>query len=107
KLALERGIELFLLNRGESNRPVPDGAKILRGDIRDKDSARNALGDHKFDAVVDWIAFMPEHIETDLELFRGKTNQYIFISSASAYQTPPVNLPVTESTPLANPFWQY
>lgn len=107
KLALERGIELFLLNRGESTRPVPEGAKILRGDIRDKDSAKNALGEHKFDAVVDWIAFMPEHIETDLELFRGKTNQYIFISSASAYQTPPVNLPVTESTPLANPFWQY
>jgi nucleoside-diphosphate-sugar epimerase len=60
-----------------------------------------------FDVVVDWIGFKQEHIETDLELFRGQTNQYIFISSASAYQTPPVNLPVTESTPLANPFWQY
>lgn len=105
--AVEDGIDLYLLNRGQTERPVPDAAHILQGDIRDKASVRAALGEHTFDAVVDWIAFTPEHIETDLELFRGRTEQYVFISSASAYQTPPVNLPVTESTPLANPHWQY
>lgn len=107
QLATERGIELFLLNRGESRRSVPESAHILKADIRDKDSVQKALGTQTFEAVVNWIAFAPEHLETDLELFRNRTNQYIFISSASAYQTPPVNLPVTESTPLANPFWQY
>ena len=107
RLAVERGINLYLLNRGESHRAVPEGATVLRGDIRDTASARHALGDRTFDAVVDWIAFSPEHIETDLELFRGRTGQYVFISSASAYQTPPVNLPVTESTPLDNPVWEY
>jgi nucleoside-diphosphate-sugar epimerase len=107
QLAVARGIDLYLLNRGQSTRPVPEGAHVLHGDIRDRDSARQALGDHSFDAVVNWIAFTPEHIETDLELFRGRTGQYIFISSASAYQTPPAALPVTESTPLHNPHWLY
>lgn len=107
RLAVTRGIELFLLNRGETARAAPAAAKILRGDIRDKAAVETALGELRFDAVVDWIAFTPEHIETALELFGKRTDQYIFISSASAYQTPPVNLPVTESTPLANPFWQY
>lgn len=106
-LAVERGIELYLLNRGQSQRPSPPGATVLQGDIRDRDSALQALGDHQFDVVVEWIAFTPEHIETDLRLFHGRTRQYIFISSASAYQTPPVNLPVTESTPLHNPYWAY
>jgi nucleoside-diphosphate-sugar epimerase len=106
-LAIERGIELYLLNRGQSARIPPVGAIILNGDIRDKASAEAALGDLQFDAVVNWIAFTPEHIEMDLALFAGRTQQYIFISSASAYQTPPVNLPVTESTPLRNPHWAY
>lgn len=107
ELALERGIDLYLLNRGRSTRPVPDGAKVLIGDIRDRESAENALADHQFDVVVNWIAFTPDHVENDIELFSGRTRQYVFISSASAYQTPPANLPVTESTPLANPFWEY
>lgn len=105
--AVERGIDLFLLNRGESSRPVPDEVQVINADIRDKESARAALGTHEFDAVVDWVAFKPEHIETDLELFRGRTGHYIFISSASVYQTPPESLPITEKTPLSNPFWQY
>ncbi len=107
-LAVEKGHDVYLLNRGETtSRPAPSEAKILNGDIRDKESARKALGDHSFDAVANFIAFTPEHIETDIELFTGRTAQYIFISSASAYQTPPVNLPVTESTPLYNPIWKY
>lgn len=105
--AVERGMQLCLLNRGQSRRSVPPGVEILRGDIRNKDAVQKALGSRMFDAVVDWIAFTPDHIEMDLELFRGRTSQYVFISSASVYQTPPASLPVTESTPLRNPFWAY
>ena len=86
---------------------MPAGARILQGDIRDPDSVRRALGSQNFDSVVDWVAYTPDHIENDLDLFRGRTGQYVFISSASAYQTPPDKLPVTEETPLDNPFWQY
>jgi len=108
QLAVERGIELYLLNRGQTlARPAPKAAHILQGDIRNKDSVDKALGDLTFDAVVNWIAFTPEHIEMDIDIFRGRTQQYIFISSASVYQKPPVNLPITESTPLDNPYWDY
>ncbi len=107
RLALERGHELTLLNRGQSSRPVPDGARQIQADIRDLAAAKQALANEQFDVVVDWVAFAPEHIETDIELFNGRTGQYIFISSASAYQTPPAHLPITESTPLHNPFWHY
>ena len=86
---------------------MPEGAKLLHGDIRDPESARRALGDLRFDSVVDWIAFTPEQIETDLELFRGRTNQFVFISSASVYQKPPSAVPFTESTLAANPYWGY
>ena len=106
-LALEKGLDLYLLNRGNSARPVPEGAKTIHADIRNPHSVRDALGDHHFDAVVDWIAFTPEQIETDLDLFRGRTGQFVFISSASVYQKPPASLPITESTLPANPFWQY
>ena len=107
QLAVERGIDLVLLNRGQTTRPIPATVPILQGDIRDKEATHRLLKDRAFDVVVNWIAYTPEHIEADLELFRGRTQQYIFISSASAYQTPPVNLPVTEATPLRNPYWAY
>jgi len=107
ELAVARGIDLYLLNRGRSFRPVAAGARMLHGDIRDKASAESALAGHTFDAVVDWIAFTPEQVQQDIALFGGRTGQYLFISSASAYQTPPHFLPVTESTPLHNPCWQY
>ena len=108
QLAVERGIKLFVLNRGATHlRPLPPEATVLRGDIRDHLAAHEALGTLEFDAVVDWVAFTPEHVQADIELFRGRTGQYVFISSASAYQKPPARVPVTESTPLRNPFWQY
>ncbi len=107
ELALGRGIELTLLCRRRSIRPVPRGARVLEVDIRDPPSVRRVLGTAQFDAVVDWIAFTPEHVETDLDLFRGRTGQYVFISSASVYQTPPGRMPITESTPLDNPVWEY
>lgn len=108
KLAIARGIELYLFNRGKRDGFVPDGAKVITGDIRDAQSAAAALEGHIFDVVVDWIAFTPEHVSVDIELFRGRTKQYIFISSASAYQKPPKHYMITEeATPLENRYWQY
>jgi nucleoside-diphosphate-sugar epimerase len=82
------------------------GAKIISGDINSNEAA-NALKDHSWDAVVNWIAFVEKDIERDINLFKGKTKQYIFISSASTYQKPPTHPVITESTPLSNPFWDY
>jgi nucleoside-diphosphate-sugar epimerase len=107
RVAVEAGIQLFHLRRGKTARPVPLAIKVLVGDIRDPASVRAALGKQHFDVVVDFIAFTPEHIALDIELFRGCIGQFVFISSASAYQTPPTSLPVTESTPLDNPVWEY
>lgn len=107
-LAVERGIDLYLLNRGQTtNRRIPGAVKTLIGDIRDRAGVAGVLESHTFDVVVDWIAYTPEHIATDLALFRGRVGQYIFISSASVYQKPPARLPITEETPLDNPFWDY
>lgn len=107
-LALERGIELYHLNRGESIRPNPLPAeKIIIADIYNKPKVKKLLNGLKFDTVVDWISFLPEQLKYKMELFKGITNQFVFISSASAYQTPPLKLPVTEDTPLDNPVWQY
>ena len=107
ELAIARGIDLYHLNRGISaNIRKVQGAKTIIADIRDVEATRKAIENYQFDVVVDFIAFEPEHIETDVELFSGKTNQFIFISSASAYQIPET-LPVTEETPLDNPFWEY
>ncbi len=108
RLAVHRGVELTVLNRGTTGkRPLPDGVETLHADVRDPAAVREALGDREFDAVVDWVAYTPDHVRADVETFRGRTGQYVFISSASAYQTPPERLPVTESTPLRNPYWQY
>jgi nucleoside-diphosphate-sugar epimerase len=109
ELAIQRGMDLKILNRSSSTKyNFPHGAKLLVGDIHSnlQDLERLLEGEH-FDVVVDWIAFKREDIERDLSLFRGKTNQFIFISSASAYQKPPSNYLITEKTPLENPFWQY
>ena len=107
ELAAARGIDLRLLNRGHATRPLPTNVEVLQGDIRDKDAVSKLVKDMTFDVVVNFVAFTPEHIETDLALFRDRAKQYIFISSASAYQTPPGNWLTTESTPLRNPFWAY
>ncbi|MCF7803083.1 MAG: NAD-dependent epimerase/dehydratase family protein [Candidatus Marinimicrobia bacterium] len=104
---IELGHDLYLLNRGQSVRQIPEQANVLRADYRDTEQARDVLDGMNFDVVVDFIAFNVEHTRTDVELFRGRTGQYVFISSASAYQTPPESVPVTEETPLGNPFWQY
>jgi nucleoside-diphosphate-sugar epimerase len=107
QLALDRGLDLYLLNRGQSSRPIPAGAQVLHGDIRDPESVKKVLENRHFDSVVDWITFTPEQAETDIQLFKGHTDQFIFISSASVYQKPLAALPITESTVLENPFWEY
>jgi nucleoside-diphosphate-sugar epimerase len=106
--ALEQGHEVTVVNRGTSStRPLPDGVEVLHADIRDPESVHRVLGERSFDVAAEFLAFTPEHIRTDFGLFEGRVGQYVFISSASAYQTPPSRVPVTESTPLRNPFWQY
>lgn len=105
--SIERGIELYLLNRGQSQRPVPEGARILHGNIHDPEEVKRVLEDRTFDVVVDWIAYTPDQVQKDIDLFRDRTGQYIFISTAAAYQKPPASLPITESVPLNNPYWEY
>jgi nucleoside-diphosphate-sugar epimerase len=107
RLAVERGTDLTLLHIGDSWREVPEGAEQVIADIRDPQSVRKALGKREFDVVVNWVAFTPEHIQIDIDLFGERTGQYVFISSTSAYQTPPARLPIRESTPLRNPYWLY
>lgn len=107
-LAVEQEIDLTILNRGvNQQRPAPQKAHLLQADIRNPEETREVLRGKTFDAVVDWVAYTTDHIRTDLDLFKGKVGQYVFISSASVYQVPPARLPITESTPLANPYWQY
>jgi len=107
ELAVECGIDLTLLRRGQRAASVPAPVRTIAADINDEAAVAQALDSEKFDAVVDWIAFTPSHIERDIRLFRDRTDQYIFISSASAYQRPVSHYLITESTPLANPYWQY
>ncbi len=102
---IDTGWEITLLNRG--NKPAPAGARVLVGDMGDEDGIRRLLQDEAFDVVADFIVFTPDQARRDLRLFTGKTKQYIFISSASAYQKPVPALPITEETPLINPYWQY
>jgi len=107
RLAVQRGIGLTLLTRGRRAAETVGGAETVNADINDPSSLAHALRGRQFDAVVNWIAFTPADIERDLELFRGRTRQYIFISSASAYQKPSTHYLITESTPLSNPHWDY
>lgn len=106
RLAIANGVELYHLNRGQRKVEIA-GVKSIRADIHDPAAAAKALGEQRWDCVVNWIAFHPRDVEVDLELFRGRTQQYIFISSASVYQKPPTHPIITESTPLCNPYWEY
>ena len=107
-LVVQSGAELTLLNRGQSSsRPAIDGAAHLVGDASDPESIAAAIGDREFDVVVNFRSFLPSQAAADIDLFTGRTGQYVYISSASAYKKPVARLPITESTPLANPFWEY
>ncbi len=104
---VEQGWELYLINRGNRSERIPAGAKLLKADINDEALINSLIKDKNFDVVADFIAFVPSQVERDIRLFSGKTKQYIFISSASAYQKPLSDFRITESTPLANPYWEY
>ena len=106
RLAVERSIDLYLLIRG-SDPDRAGGATVIVADAHDEAATARALAGHSFDAVVDWVAFTPEDVERDIRLFGGRTGQFIFISSASAYLKPLGDWIIREDTPLANPFWDY
>jgi len=107
RLASERGMDVTLLRRGTRAADLPKDVRTITADIADEAEVAQALGRQSFDAVVDWRAYTPDDIERDIRLFRGRTTQFVFISSASAYQKPVGHYLITESTPLANPYWQY
>ena len=114
RLAVEKGIDLYLLTRGNkslnasnSDSELCSEVNLLTADINDTVKVKSLIADHHFDAVVNWVAFTPEDVKRDYELFKNKTDQYIFISSASCYQKPLSHPVITESTPLANPYWEY
>ena len=104
---VKQGCELYLLNRGNNNDRIPAGAKILKADVNDESYVSELIKNLSFDVVADFIAFYPSQIERDIRLFAGKTKQYMFISSASAYQKPLSDYRITEATPLSNPYWEY
>jgi len=105
--ALEKNVEVIHLNRGTRPEKAPHGVTTLRADIRNADEVRRALGGMRFDSVIQWLGYLPEHVEADIARFRDRTAQYVFISSASAYRKPLPHPVITESTPLGNPFWEY
>jgi len=105
--ALSKNIEVFHLNRGTRKDSTPKGVTVLQADAYNSGEVRKALAGLKFDSVVQFLAFHPEHVEADIETFRDITSQYVFISTASAYKKPPLTPIITESTPLENPYWEY
>ncbi|WFB36264.1 SDR family oxidoreductase [Kiritimatiellota bacterium B12222] len=109
RLAVLRGDTVTVLNRGK--RPLSDygieGVESLLGDFRDEAGMKAILGERHFDVVANFIAYKPEDVERDIRLFGGRCGQYLFISSASAYQKPLLEFPITEETPVVNPYWQY
>ncbi|MGC8626889.1 MAG: SDR family oxidoreductase [Acidimicrobiales bacterium] len=102
---LAAGHELWLFNRGRQ--APPPGARVLKGDVHDEAAFGRLVAGTDWDVVVDWVAYVPADVARDIRTFRGSTGQYVFISSASAYEKPPSHWLVTESTPLSNPYWQY
>ena len=106
RLAAE-GHTLYLLNRGNRSDELPEGVQVIQCDISDEDDAAEKLRGMEFDCVGEFIGFVPEQVERDYRLFRGRTKQYIYISSASAYQKPAKSHIITEETPLENPYWEY
>jgi nucleoside-diphosphate-sugar epimerase len=106
RLLAAQGVDLTVLNRGQSDALLPDGVRTIRVDIRDAAAVAEALRGEQFDVAVNWIAFRPEHVELDISLFAGRVSQYIFISSATVYRKPPP-VPIVEDAPLGNPIWHY
>ncbi|MBQ9868094.1 MAG: SDR family oxidoreductase [Ruminococcus sp.] len=107
RLLAGRGDEVYLLNRGNRNQALPENVRVIKADINDEKDVLQKLGDMTFDCVGEFIGFVPAQLERDHRLFAGRTKQFIYISSASAYQKPLQNYIITEDTPLVNPYWEY
>ncbi|MBQ9928732.1 MAG: SDR family oxidoreductase [Lachnospiraceae bacterium] len=107
RLLLAQGHTLYLINRGNRNSGLSGDLVELKVDINDEDAVASLIAGLSFDVVADFIAFVPAQLERDYRLFKGKTKQFIFISSASAYQKPLSDYRINEGTPLANPYWEY
>jgi nucleoside-diphosphate-sugar epimerase len=105
--ALKMGIDITLLNRGNNQSKIPKEVTLIQGDINNEVEIEVLLEDKFFDVVAQFVAFTPDQVKRDVRLFKGKTNQYIFISSASAYHKPVTDYPIKETTPLHNPYWGY
>ena len=107
RLLAQKGWEVHLLNRGNRKAEVPEGVHWIQADISDEQAVREILEGRSFDCVCEFIGFVPEQVERDIRLFEGKTGQYLYISSASAYHKPVQDYRITEGTTLANPYWEY
>lgn len=107
RLLAEKGWEVHLLNRGNRKAEVPQGVHWIQADISDEQAVAQILQGRHFDCVCEFIGFLPEQVERDIRLFEGKTSQYLYISSASAYHKPATDYRITEGTTLANPYWEY
>lgn len=107
RLLADRGEELYLLNRGSRTGELPKGVKVINVDVNDEENLKAALGDMTFDSVCDFIGFVPQQLERDVRVFKGRTKQFMYISSASAYNKPVRSYVINEGTSLANPYWEY
>ena len=101
------GHDLWLLNRGTRKSEVPENVRQVIADIDDTEAVLGQIGNEQFDAVCEFIGFLPSQVERDIRLFKGRTRQYVYISSASAYNKPAASHVITEGTTLANPYWEY
>lgn len=107
RLLADRGEQLYLLNRGSRTGELPRGVKVINVDVNDEENLKAALGDMTFDSVCDFIGFVPQQLERDIRVFKGRTKQFMYISSASAYNKPVRSYVINEGTSLANPYWEY
>ncbi len=107
KKLVKDGWELYLLNRGNRSSELPEGAKVIQADVNDEAAVLGKLGDLTFDTVSDFTIFTLEQAERDYRLFNGRTKQFLYTSSASAYHKPAASYIVTEATSMANPYWEY
>ncbi|MDO4274548.1 MAG: NAD-dependent epimerase/dehydratase family protein [Eubacteriales bacterium] len=107
RLAQNPDWELYLFNRGNHKDVIPENVKVIEGDIQDEEKAAKLLEGMEFDCVGEFTGFTPDQVERDIRLFAGKTKQFIYISSAAAYNTPPARPFITEGMLLKNPYWQY
>ena len=103
----KKDVDLYLLNRGNRTSELPENVKVINVDINDEELVKEKIKDLEFDSICDFIGFVPEQVERDYRLFKGKTKQYMYISSASAYNKPVRSYVINEGTSLANPYWEY